>query len=118
MEINYNGRRFRSVNNSANGEVGSDTVFDYHQDGSVVWATYGGGAIRFGTLIAVAGEKGGLDMRYQHVNAEDELMTGTCASQPEVLADGRIRLHERWRWTSGDGSEGASVVEEIKRKTP
>lgn len=52
-------------------------------------------------------------MRYQHVNAEGELMTGICRSTPEVLADGRIRLHEKWRWTSGDLSSGESIIEEV-----
>jgi hypothetical protein len=33
----------------------------------------------------------------------------------EVLPDDRVRLHERWRWTSGDCSSGQSVVEELHR---
>jgi hypothetical protein len=52
-------------------------------------------------------------MRYQHVNARGELMTGQCRSTPEVLPDGRLRLRESWQWTSGDGTSGESVVEEI-----
>jgi hypothetical protein len=32
---------------------------------------------------------------------------------PEVLPDGKIRLRENWQWTSGDFSEGESVIEEI-----
>jgi hypothetical protein len=56
---------------------------------------------------------GRLDMRYGHVGADGALRTGECRSEPERLPDGRLRLHERWRWTSGDGSAGASVVEEI-----
>lgn len=32
---------------------------------------------------------------------------------PEILPDGRIRLHERWQWTNGDGSSGTSIVEEL-----
>jgi hypothetical protein len=41
-------------------------------------------------------------------------MTGVCRSTAEILSDGRIRLLEKWQWTSGDFSEGESVVEEIK----
>jgi hypothetical protein len=40
-------------------------------------------------------------------------MTGICRSTPEILPDGRIRLHEKWQWTSGDRSSGESIVEEI-----
>jgi hypothetical protein len=111
--VDYAGRRFRSVENSGTGEVGPETVFSYEQDGSVVRATYEGGDVRSGTLVATADEDGNLDARYQHVNAAGVLMTGECRTRPEVLPDGRLRLHEEWRWTSGDGSSGRSVVEEI-----
>ena len=111
--INYEGRRFRSVENSETGEVGPETVFDYSQDGDVVGATYEGGAVQKGNLVATVDPEGKLDVRYGHVNASGELMTGECRSTPEVLPDGRIRLHEEWRWTSGDRSSGRSVVEEI-----
>lgn len=40
-------------------------------------------------------------------------MTGICRSTPEILEDGRIRLHEEWIWTSGDQSSGKSIIEEI-----
>ena len=111
--INYDGRRFRSVENSETGEVGPETVFSYSQDGDVVSATYEGGAVRLGTLVGTADSEGNLDVRYGHVNASGELMTGECRSTPEVLPDGRIRLYEVWRWTSGDRSSGRSTVEEI-----
>ena len=113
MKINYNDRTFRSISNSESGEVGTDTVFHYHQEGAVVWAEYQGGEIARGQLIAVCAEDGVLDMRYQHINARGELMTGTCRSTPELLPDGRLRLYEKWQWTSGDGSAGESVIEEI-----
>ncbi len=113
-DINYHDRFFVPVENSASGEVGRGTVFHYRQRGEVVWATYEGGQIRFGTLIAKVNEDGALDMRYQHVNVNGELMTGRCRSMPEVLAGGRLRLHESWQWTSGDCSEGRSTIEEIK----
>ena len=111
--VDYEGRRFRSVENSASGEVGPGTVFEYRQDGNIVSATYEGGGVRSGVLIATADGGGNLDARYAHVNASGDLMTGECRTTPEALPDGRLRLHEEWRWTSGDGSSGRSVVEEI-----
>jgi hypothetical protein len=112
--LDYEGRKFVSVENSPSGEVGPETVFEYHQDGDVVWATYGGGSVRFGTLVAKADGEGRLDARYGHVNTSGELMTGECSSVPELLPDGRVRLREEWRWTSGDRSSGRSVVEEVE----
>ena len=111
--IDYDNRRFISVQNSASGEVGADTVFYYHQEGDVVWAEYWGGEIVRGSLIAKCDQAGNLDMRYQHINKHGELMTGKCRSTPEILPGGRIRLHEKWQWTSGDLSAGESVIEEI-----
>ncbi len=111
-KINYDNRKFTSVANSETGEVSAETVFRYHQKGNLVWAEYEGGAIVFGNLIAKANENGSLDMRYQHLNTDGELMTGICQSTPEILADGRIRLHEKWRWTCKDFSKGESVIEE------
>ncbi|WP_313187142.1 hypothetical protein [Sphingobacterium siyangense] len=52
-------------------------------------------------------------MRYHHINTAGEIMTGLCRSTPEILKDGRIRLHEEWKWTSGDQSSGKSIIEEI-----
>lgn len=113
--LSLDDRLFRSLQNSATGEVSPSTVFHYHQDGNLVWAEYAGGAIRAGRLLAVVQADGSLDMRYHHVNQDGVLMTGVCLSVPEVLPDGRIRLHECWQWTSGDCSSGQSVVEELHR---
>ena len=111
--INYHNRYFAPVVNTANGEVDSTTVFHYRQQDNIVWATYTGGGVRWGALTALVDADDCLDMRYSHVNTAGTLMTGRCRSVPEVLADGRVRLHEDWQWTCGDESCGQSVVEEI-----
>lgn len=112
-KINYNGRAFRSVSNTENGEVNGETIFHYSQEGNIVTATYSGGGIIAGSIIAVVDEQGVLDMRYHHINDKYELMTGKCISRPEVLENGKIRLHEEWQWTCKDYSKGLSIVEEI-----
>jgi hypothetical protein len=114
MTFDYNGRVFRSIANSDNGEVSAETIFHYRQTGNIVWATYEGGSIAFGTLIARMSPEGVLTMRYSHVNHSGDLMSGECVSAPEILSDGRYRLHERWQWTSGDHSSGESVLEEVR----
>ena len=114
MSPTYHNRRFRSVATSGNGEVDAATLFLYQQDGDVIWADYSGGAIVRGHLLGLVRPDGSLDFHYHHLNWEGALMTGICISTPEVLPDGRLRLHERWRWTSGDGSSGESVIEEVE----
>ncbi len=111
--INYNDRSFRPVQNTANGETSEETIFHYRQEGDVLTCTYAGGRIRRGHLIGLVDGEGRIDMRYHQVNDRGELMTGTCRSVPEVMSNGKLRLHESWQWTSGDGSSGSSVLEEI-----
>jgi hypothetical protein len=113
MNINYDKRVFKSVSNSETGEVSAETRFYYRQEETHVWAEYSGGGIVRGSLLAKVAGDGSLEMRYQHLNKKGELMTGKCFSTPEILENGKIRLHEKWQWTCGDLSSGESVVEEI-----
>jgi hypothetical protein len=113
VTINYDGRQFRAIANTENGETSSDTIFSYRQSGSILSATYRGGSIVTGHLLGFVRDDGSLDFRYHQINSRNELMTGTCQSTPEILPDGRIRLHELWQWTSGDRSAGQSTVEEL-----
>lgn len=110
MQVNYDNRFFIPESNSANGEVDVSTIFHYRQQGRAVWATYEGGDVETGTLVARMNDDGSLEMRYSHLNSNGELKTGCCHTTPELLPDGRLRLHERWQWTSGDCSAGQSVL--------
>ena len=109
----YGGRLFRPVETSDTSQTGTDTIFKYEQNGDMVTATYSGGNIRFGQIIGQVDEHGTLDMRYQHIDRDGELMTGYCTTTPEVLPGGKIRLHEKWRWTCGHRAKGRSILEEI-----
>lgn len=116
--INYDGRVFKPVSNTANGETSDETVFHYKQDGNILTSTYAGGRIKQGHLIGLVDEHGNIDMRYHQVNDRNEIMTGICRSTPEIMGNGKIRLHESWQWTSGDGSTGESIIEEIDAWEP
>jgi len=111
--INYNDKKFSPVSNTANGETSTETVFHYKQRANILTSTYSGGKIVYGQLIGLVDEAGNIDMRYHQVNTEGELMTGICTSRPELMANGKIRLHETWQWTSGDLSKGESIIEEL-----
>src|SRR5688500_1502583 len=116
--IDYDGRVFRAVANTVNGESSADTLFRYRQQGALVWAAYSGGDILYGHLIAAVDAEGSLDMRYHHVSGGGALMTGRCRSRLEILPDGRYRMHERWQWTGDRADAGESVVEEIAFPPP
>lgn len=107
------GRRFRDVTEVHMGDVGSGTVFEYHEgDDGEVWATYEGDAVRRGFLVGSrVGDR--LDFRYVHLTVDGDTASGRCASRVEELADGRLRLHESWEWESRSGA-GTSVLEELR----
>lgn len=110
--MNYNNKTFVPVSNTENSETSSETVFLYKQVGHILTSEYSGGNIKKGHLIGLVDENGNIDMRYHQINNNDELMTGICTSKPEILKNGKIRLHESWQWTSGDKSKGESILEE------
>lgn len=110
--INYNNKVFRPIINTENGETSDETIFLYRQVGNILTSEYSGGKIIKGHLIGLVDENGTIEMRYHQINNKGELMTGICISTPEILQNGKIRLHENWRWTCGDNSKGQSVIEE------
>ncbi|MDB5203831.1 MAG: n-acetylglutamate synthase [Ferruginibacter sp.] len=111
--ISYDNKTFRSCSNSLTGEVDGNTIFHYRQEKNIVTGTYSGGKILSGQLIALVDQQGRLDMRYQHINQDGDLMTGKCISTPVLLPTGKLRIHEVWEWTSGDLSAGESLIEEL-----
>lgn len=111
--MNYNGKKFKVVSNTSNGETSEETIFEYRQEGNILFSEYSGGEIRFGHLLGDVADNGEIDMRYHQINSKNELMTGECVSTPEILENGKIRLHEKWKWTSGDRTSGESIIEEI-----
>lgn len=111
--MNYHDKKFRPISNTENGETSNETLFHYKQVGNILNSEYAGGKIKYGHLIGLVDNNGKIEMRYHQVNESGELMTGICSSTPEILANGKIRLHESWEWTSGDKSKGESIIEEI-----
>ena len=111
--INYDGRKFVPKMNSENGEVNEQTAFSYHQNGSLLWAEYSGGDILKGFLIGSVSDNGELDFVYYHMNRKMQIKTGKCHSVSTVKENGKIELLEQWEWTSGDFSEGESLLVEV-----
>mgnify|MGYP001063707469 CR=1 FL=1 len=111
--MDYNGKQFQVVSNSENGETSNETIFEYKQKGNILTSEYSGGNIKYGHLTGIVSEDGMIDMRYHQVNLKDEIMTGVCNSIPEVLPNGKIKLHEKWQWTSGDKSKGKTILVEL-----
>ena len=111
--MNYNGRKFKVKSNSDSGELSTDLIFLYEQIDNILHSTYADKQVIQGHLLGIVDANGKIEMRYHQINQDGELMTGTCISTPEVMENGKIRLHESWQWTSGDQSKGNSILEEV-----
>jgi hypothetical protein len=111
--VNYNNKKFRPITNTENGETSHDTIFHYIQNENILTSAYQGGNILVGHLIGLVDNDGNINMCYHQINKMGQLMTGKCQSRPEFMTNGKIRLHEKWEWTSGDLSSGHSIIEEI-----
>lgn len=114
ISVNYNNRKFVSLNNSSNGEVAAKTIFYYKQKDSLIWANYEGGHVKKGFLLGNITPNGYLNFSYQHINNMNQIRTGNCISKPNRLPDGTIELYEEWQWTNGDLSKGTSILKEIE----
>ena len=111
MKINLNNKSFRAQSNSDNGQVSGATVFHYYQKDDTIWANYQGGEILMGSIIGtINGNE--LDFVYHHLSKDKILMTGKCNTSISISPEGKYVLHENWQWTSGDLSEGTSVLVE------
>ena len=71
--INYDNRHFVSILNSENGNVDKDTRFHYRQQKEILWGTYSGVSIKFGTLVGRVDPEGKLNFHYQHLKQDGEV---------------------------------------------
>lgn len=110
VAVSLQGRRFAAPP-AKDGNLSTETVFDYQQDGDLVWARYAGGDIRLGHLAGTR-RADTLDVRYAHVTVAGDTASGHCVSTVVPLADGRLSLHERREPDSRRGSR-ESVLEEV-----
>jgi hypothetical protein len=77
----------------------------------VVRAYFSGGPVRTGRLVGQCRPDGAVDAAYCQLMADGTVIAGTCVSTPTVLADGRLRIEERWHRC--DGTAGVSWIEEV-----
>jgi hypothetical protein len=112
--INYHNKVFKGVENYDSGDLNPETRFYYYQEESTVWGNIDGGRLIRGSFIAKADKDGCLDMVWQYLSSEGKFICGNGRSTPELLPDGRIRLHEEWEITTGPDVKGRSTIEEVK----
>lgn len=109
--ISLDGVRMHVVSTAEGGEVNTETLFEFNQDGSVVSARYAGGKVRLGYLVGTMSAKG-LQFRYAQVDNSGRLDGGYSTCEIGRTAEGKVQLVEHFKWDSREGS-GTNIYEEI-----
>ena len=93
------------------GVVDARTHIASRQRGPRIIGRYEGGKIRRGVLVgSVSGTI--LTFRYLQVEASGEIHGGRSTGELARTPDGRLRILERFSWTTRDGS-GTNVFDEL-----
>ena len=105
-------RRFAVANNTK-GLSGTGTVFHYQVEDGVISSTYQGGRIRLGTQVGRVTGADTIELLYQCVTLEGELLAGWSRGTVDVDLRGRTTLSFVWGWLSGATGGGESSYVEI-----
>lgn len=112
-KFNFNNKRFALIQNSDNGQVNTETIFNYKQDDNLVTADYFGGTIKYGKIIAaLKGDE--LNMLYQCLTADNQLKAGKALAQITLTENGKIKLSLDWEWLTNGNDKGKSEYIEIE----
>ncbi len=107
-----NNRRF-AVAQNAHGLSDASTVFHYHVAGNAISGTYQGGHIEQGHLVGRATGPDTIEMLYQCITTEGELLAGWSRGTVGVDHAGRTTLAFVWGWLSGATGGGESSYLEV-----
>ena len=105
-------RRFTVANNT-HGLSGAGTVFHYLVEGDAISSTYQGGRIRLGTQVGRVTGPDAIELLYQWLTLEGELLAGWSRGIIGVDAAGRTTLSFVWGWLSGATGGGESNYVEL-----
>ena len=106
-----NGLRMTPTISDSCGVVSAETVLVFEQCGEVVSARYRGGDIVDGYLIGQLANDT-FQFRYVQADGNGNLDAGVSEGKFEQLADGRVRLVERFQWITRPGG-GTNIFDEI-----
>lgn len=112
IHARLNNRRFAVANNTQ-GLSGTGTVFHYLVDGDAISSTYQGGRIRIGQQVGRVTGPDTIELLYQCLTTEGELLAGWSRGTVGVDLAGRTTLSFVWGWLSGATGGGESRYTEL-----
>ncbi|MFL1526769.1 hypothetical protein [Pseudomonas sp. O230] len=107
-----NNRRF-TVADNAQGLSGAGTVFHYQVEGNAISSTYRGGRIRIGNQVGRVTGPDTLELLFQCLTADGEMLAGWSRGTVGVDHAGRTTLAFVWGWLSGATGGGESSYVEL-----
>lgn len=105
-------RRF-SVADNVQGLSGAGTVFHYHVEDGAISSTYQGGRIRLGNQVGRVTGPDTIELLFQCLTTEGELLSGWSRGAVSVDQAGRTTLSFVWGWLSGATGGGESHYVEL-----
>ena len=108
----FNGKTFVLSSRKAMEATNVETQFIFSQDQRLVTADYRGGSVQFGKIIAKL-EKDHLQMSYQCLTVEQELVIGQASANIEMGENGELRLIIDWQSLIDKGISGVSAYVEM-----
>ena len=112
-KFDFNNKRFALIQNSDNGQVDTETIFNYKQEDNLVTADYFGGTIKYGKIIAEL-KSDELNMLYQCLTTDYQLKAGKAIAQISLTENGKIKLSLNWQWLTNGNDKGKSEYIEIE----
>jgi hypothetical protein len=93
---------------------GAETVFHYRVDGPLVTATYAGGHVHAGHVVARATGEDTIETLYHALTTDGILLAGWSRGRVGIDAEGRTTLAFEWGWLSGAEGGGESRYVELR----
>lgn len=109
--LSLDGVSMRVTSTSSGSVVDRSTLFSFRQSGSTVQCQYTGGAVKYGTLIGTLNQNC-LEFAYVQRDVLGRVDAGESRAEIVRLTDGRLSMHEHYRWLTRAGT-GVNVFEEL-----
>ncbi len=108
---NFHKKQFAVIqNDGADVEVNVDTLFNFYQNGELLYAEYKGGKVKYGEIFGLI-ENDTIHFYYSQVNFEGGKNAGSSKDEIKVLPNNKLQLIDKWEWENKSG-QGLCIMEE------
>jgi len=113
MNYTLDQKQFKLLHNSNNGEVSEDTIFNFSQKDHLITASYSGGSIIYGNIVATPLSANQLKLFYHCMTKEGVVKAGKAIAEITKTKENLLHLQLNWQWLEGNQKEGTSSYLEV-----